>query len=303
MDEYLFEKPKTMPKAIKKAKMYKTTEFRSFSSRERKFVTAFNGRVSALTKLLKLKERPNDMGDRLAFRESEYAVEVFSTSDSLWMTHNEVAFDVKSDKVPSKIKTTLPGKARAKELAAGHIKRLKLDTKHAKLGAITYDEEIKLAPGSRKQEVIRTAINVNYGFRLAGLDVFGPGAKIQVSLGDKGRLNELLCFWRKPAEDKTMDIISAEEALEKLAADPMFMRLSPENAAVKFETPQFGYYAMSPGEFQRYLIPVWSCAGVAKTRELPEHHFRYYVVAITLKNDEVKKLGIVADPSSCQIFS
>lgn len=302
MDKYLFEKPKAMPKAIRKAKIYKTTEFKTLSNREKSFVTAFNGRVSALTKTLKLKEQPSDMGDRLVYRESEYAVEVFSASDSLRMTHNEVAFGVKAVKAPSVMKITLPGQAQAKKLAAEHINRLKLDIKHAKPRAVTYDQEVKLAPGSAKPETIRTAINIDYGFQLAGYEVFGPGAKIQVSLGDKGRLNELLYFWRKPTEVKAMDIISAEESLEKLAADPMFMRLSPKSAVVKFKTPQFGYYAMSPGEFQRYLIPVYSIAGMVKTKEFPEFNFRYYVTAISLTSDEIKTSGIVANPDSCQIF-
>lgn len=44
--------------------------------------------------------------------------------------------------------------------------------------------------------------HVDYGFSLDGLEVFGPGAKIQVTYDQPDRVSEVLRFWREVEEER-----------------------------------------------------------------------------------------------------
>lgn len=297
MDKELFIYPKKIPKHIKQVPMYVTTKYRTYSRRETEAVRALDARIKRYSRLFKIKSKPQDVGDLLVFREKDYTLEVYKTSDSVWWTHNELAY---RGKMPRGKK--LPDKKAVVKIARRHLAKFGLTNKYTKISSVDYTEVAIAATARSKPRLVKTEAHAIFNFFLGGLPVMGPGAKIKVSLVEDGKLSSLLYFWRDPVKRKAMKLVHPKEGLGKLINDPRFMRLSSDSAVVQLRKMRFGYYALTPTEFQRYLIPVYETKGTVKTSDFERYDFTHYIAAVALTQDEIKRAGILADPSSCQIF-
>ena len=130
-------------------------------------------------------------------------------------------------------------------------------------------------------EEYKTEIKVHYRFKLNGLPVFGPGAKIVASYAGE-ELSQMVYFWRTPAlvndgsavsAPREVPIISAQAALDAFSQDPRFVTLKKGNAKVRFHELQLGYYAPSPQVVQTALYPVYQVKGTVETWQMGENSF------------------------------
>jgi len=297
MSNDLFVYPKKIPKHIKKIAMYRTYKHRTFSRREKSAVKQFESRIKQFSGLFKARSEPIDSGDLMLFREKDYTLEIYRASDSLWWTHNELAY---REKAPRGAK--LPDEKQAYKIAEEYLRKYDLVNEYSKFSSVDYTEAAYSSSPKENPISAKTEAHVNYKFSLDRIPVLGPGAKIQVSLVENSTMSELLYFWREPIKEKSNEIIHPEEALKKITNDPRFMRLSSKTAVVNLHKMQLGYFALTPSDFQRYLIPVYAVDGTAKTKDFERYDFTLYVVAAPLTPTSIKEAGIVADPNSCQVF-
>lgn len=292
----LFKTPNRLPDAPAKVTMFLATEFASLSSRDSAYQNALAKRTSQATKLFELKGEPEDQGERLVIRDGSRTLQIYRATDSLWWANHELAH---SEGVRGSVK--LPSEADAKKIARRELERTKLDVADAKVSSIAFTE-VATAGRDFKPKVTRTAVDVNYTFSLAELPVFGPGAKIKVSIGDGGQVAQLIYFWRRPKRKGTMPTIPPAEALERFQRDPAFFRLRDTKAQIEIRKIEFGYYAMSPTDFQRFYVPVYAVDATVRTPEFPQYDLRRYVVAVNLTPESAKAMDAVPNPAACRMF-
>lgn len=297
MNKKLFAYPRAIPEHIREVPMYKTMKYRTHSRREKDFAKDFDKRIKMYSGLFSIESEPDDLGDIVLFRDEDCTLEIYRASDSIWWTDRKLAY---REEIPEDLK--LPSEEDAMNIATDYLNEYRFANRYARFDSVSYTEVASSTSENEEPELLRTGITVNYAFQLDGIPVMGPGAKIQVSLVEDGKMCELLHFWREPDKVKEMQLIHPMEALEKVTEDPSFMRLSPDDAVVDLHRIRFGYYAITPTDFQRYLIPVYAVDGTAKTEALERYDFTRYVVAIDLSAEEIKEAGIIADPSSCTMF-
>ena len=291
----LFKLPERLPESPGKIPMFQATKFKTMSNRDTDFQSAIGRRLRDAQRSFNIVGNPANEGSRLVLRTEKESLELYCPSDSLWWAHHGLA---NQEKLLAG--TKLPTVAKARELAAGQLERHKLDISSASVYSVTYLES-DVKEGDAKPRSVRTAIDVNYRFALAEHPVMGPGAKIKVTFAGDGALAQLVYFWRKPSRAPNAIAISATTALERFMRDPAFFRLRNKEASVDVHKIAFGYYAMSPTDFQRLYVPVWAIDATCKTREL-QHDFRRYVVAVDRSPEDVKRDSTVPDPRACRIF-
>lgn len=96
---------------------------------------------------------------------------------------------------------------------------------------------------------------VGYEQRLAGLPVYGAGARLNVGLGENGEMVHLIKTWRTVEYAGDIPIISAEDAYEKLKKGELVTVQGPI-ADLKISDIKLGYYAQYR-DSQNYYTPVW----------------------------------------------
>ncbi len=285
----LFQLPGRLPEVPKSIRLYQT----SADDPEK---MGFGSRLNAYADAFKLRSRPQDHGDSVVYQERTFELEVFKASDSVWWEHKALAYR----EIPPE-DTKLPSKRRAVELAERYLERYGLSSGYAKFSHVSYTNVIHIDRVNKSRTKYETEVNVNYGFDVDGLPVAGPGAKIQVSFVERGRLCELYRFWREPKVGMDCSIIGPEKALEKLCEDESFRQLSPRNASVKLDSIELVLYSMPPPEVQRYYIPSYRIEGTVTT-EYHRHEFTDFVNALDLTEQELKREGIVNDMSFHGVF-
>src|SRR5262249_38250077 len=188
-----------------------------------------------------------EAGQFLLARDRRSVLEIFQASDSLrWGLQN---YNMEGTGRPA----SLPSDSRAAELAERFIGDNGLGDDRAALFSVTHTEVSRVEAEQRTLiNVQTTAVHVNYRYKLDGLPVFVPGAKMQVSLGDRSRAVEAYRFWREPMQGESLPLISSEEAATLLQRDGMFADLRNGQARVTIESVQLGYYALPPMHVQRY---------------------------------------------------
>jgi hypothetical protein len=293
----LFIYPQQLPEPIAEVPLYRTTPHKTYAHRLQTAREAFSDRLQLYSRLFNTQTEPRDKGGVVLFQEADYTLEVYRPSDSLRWTCQELAY---RNHMPAEAQ--LPTEQEALELATNHLREYRLDTHYTQFKSIAYSELSITNAVSKKTAVYRTEINVLYNFKLEGHPIFGPGAKIKLSFVEGGRRSRLLYFWRVPQREKMISIISPEEALKKFSRDRRFRKLSPDTAGVNVQSLQFGYYALPPTEFQRFLIPVYRVEGTVKTECIESQSFTLHVVAVNLTPEQIMEAGVVANPASCTVF-
>jgi hypothetical protein len=134
-------------------------------------------------------------------------------------------------------------------------------------------------------------MRVNYTFSLEGMPVWGPGAKIGVTIGAENRIIEVFKFWREPVEDRVFPLLNPEAAARLLMKDAAFAQLKEGEASVKYHHFQLGYYALPCMECQAFLGPVYRFSGAASAPARIETPFFRHVIAVSLSMEEMKNVG------------
>jgi hypothetical protein len=218
--------------------------------------------------------RVEDAGARLIVRDEHSALEIFvATGSARWSAHLSQRSEAASQ-------PKLPDEQQAVERALTKLREVDLAHSAASLHSVT-DVELSFRQSRGKEETTwAIARQVNFRFKVADLPFFGPGAKIQVAIGDGGNAIEMLRFWREVDVAAEMTTISPDHLIDILRRDETFAQLRAGESSVCFHDCKIGFYALPPREVQRFLVPVFAVSGTASTPALPRYDFMRYVPAV-----------------------
>jgi len=224
--------------------------------------------------------------DRIMLRDRIGELEIFEASGSLWWTKTA---RVKSEPLTS---IRFPDEKEAIKLANSYLKETKLYDNLSKPASVSYTETLIEKNEEKEIKIVRSRQHVNYEYFLDGLRVWGSGAKIQVSFGNRNKVTEVLKFWRNiKKESKKLELISPESALKKFMNHEAFGDLSEEDSKVQLENIELGYLTLPPLEVQRCLIPVYLFKGFVSTKLMPRYEFNIFVLAAKLPPELLKLSG------------
>jgi len=226
-----------------------------------------------------------DLGQSYVIRDEQGDLEIFHASDSLWWT------DVPAMNREPQGPVNLPGEEEAIAIANAFLQSHELFDDSCRVEAITYAEAGRIVTEEIEPELFRVAMRVNYTFSLEGLPVWGPGAKIGVTIGAENRVIEVFKFWREPVEDRAFPLLNPEAAARLLMKDAAFAQLKEGEASVKYHHFQPGYYALPCMECQAFLGPVYQFSGTVTTPARKETPLLRHVIAVPLSTEEMKKVG------------
>lgn len=98
---------------------------------------------------------------------------------------------------------------------------------------------------------------VIYEQQIQGSPVVGPGAEINICLGENGELLQIEKAWRHVEYGGEVPIISASEAYEKLRSLDLLIVPQSQIAGVRISDVKLGYYAEHRDHDQNIYSPVW----------------------------------------------
>lgn len=98
---------------------------------------------------------------------------------------------------------------------------------------------------------------VIYEQQINGAPVIGPGAEINICLGENGEMLQIEKAWRHVEYAEEIPIISSAEAYEKLQKGDLL--ISPQSSldGVRISGVKLGYYAEDRENDQQFYSPVW----------------------------------------------
>jgi len=256
-----------------------------------------------LTKTIKLfelqeQERQDNSGPRLVIRGSRSELEIFRTSDSLRWSLIEQATEEPGQAV--KLPDDQAAVSRAEAFLAQHT----LAEAGAGLDSVTQSHHSRIGKDNQVLLNHPVATHVNYRFQIDGLPIFGPGAKMQVTFTDKEMPVQTYKFWRQPKSDRTLNLISYDQAVQLIRTDSSFATMvQAGKARVIFEQAQLGYYAFPARERQGMLVPVYAFDGAVHGPQGVTFPFSRYVMAVNLSREEFKDSRMTSRHSVPAVFS
>jgi hypothetical protein len=238
-------------------------------------------------------------GPRLVITDDRAELEIFRTSDSVRWSAADTANEEPAEP------PTLPAQQQAIEQAAAMLEQRGVAQPEGSVASVTESVHSRIGPGNEVLARYPVAIHVNHGFRLGGLRVFGPGAKLQVTLGDRSSLVQLYTFWRHPRPGPTFDTIGYQRAADLIRTHSSFATMvAGGRAQVGFDQVELGYYAFPAREVQGMLIPSYRFDGRVTIPGVPEPHlFTRYVTAVDFRPADVKSSRMSPRGSLPGVFS
>lgn len=227
-----------------------------------------------------VRAKPQDMGARIIASDDQSVLEYFVATGSIrWSARagqkSEAAFQPK-----------LPDEKEAVEFAMTKLRQFDLMHSAATVHSVTDLELCCRKAGEKEDSAWPIARQVNMRFKEGGLPFFGPGAKIQATVGEGGSVDEMLRFWREVDVTGEGRTISPDHLADILMRDESFAQLRPGEASVQFHDCQIGFYAMPPREVQSFFVPVFAISGTVSTPALPRYDFMRYVPAVAMPTKE-----------------
>lgn len=223
-----------------------------------------------------VKGKVEDAGARFIVRDERSTMEFFVATGSVrWSAHLSHRREAESQ-------PKLPDERQAVDRALTRLREVDLAHSAASLHSVTDVEFSFQRAGEREDTTWPIARQVNLRFEVAGLPFFGPGAKMQVAIGDGGNPVEILRFWREVDVAEEVMTISPDHVIDILRRDETFAQLHPGEASVRFHDCRIGFYALPPREVQHFLVPVFALSGTVATPALPRYDFMRYVPAVAL---------------------
>lgn len=221
-------------------------------------------KVAALTDVFPMRgSRTEDTADRIVLRNRAELLQIHKRSDAFWYYHRDYA---NSENLA--LSERLPGAAATRQESNNWLKINGYWNEHIVFAGIGYTA---VSPpgdfGENAVSLVKTEIKAHYHFRLDGLPVFGPGAKVQLGYTRHG-ISQALYFWRnaRPIAGARR-LMPADTALNRFfAKDPRFSKLRAGESKVRFRSLELGYYALPPFDRQEFLVPVFRVNGILETR-------------------------------------
>ncbi|WP_374580750.1 hypothetical protein [Pseudoduganella sp.] len=218
--------------------------------------------------------KPLDMGARIIASDDQSVLEYFVATGSVrWSARS-------GQKSEADFQPRLPDEKEAVEYATARLREFDLMHRAAAVQSVTDLELCMRKAGEKEDTVWPIARQVNMRFKEGGLPFFGPGAKIQATVGEGGRVDAMLRFWREVDVVGEGRTISADHLADILMRDESFAQLRPGEASVQFHDCQLGFYALPPREVQGIFVPVFAISGTVSTPALPRYDFMRYVPAV-----------------------
>jgi hypothetical protein len=232
--------------------------------------------ASKWTERFGVRAKPQDMGARLIARDDQSSLEYFVATGSVrWSARP-------GQKAEAESQPRLPDEKEAIERAMAKLREFDMMHMSAAVHSVTDLEFCVRKAGEKDESAWPIARQVNMRFKEAGLPFFGPGAKIQASVGDGGNVDELLRFWREVDVSGEATTLSPDHLMDILMRDESFAQLRAGEASVQFHDCQIGFYALPPREVQNICVPVFAVSGTVSTPALPRYDFMRYVPAISM---------------------
>lgn len=146
--------------------------------------------------------------------------------------------------------------------------------------ASIFDSEVLISEGERQEPVrLVTATQVSFDFVYEGVDLIGPGAKMQVSLRPDGEIDSAYRMWRELRQIGVVTGYSVDEIAARLGNSQMFAELSDDTARVEITAARAGLLSVPPTEFQSVLYPAVEVQGAITTEAAEAIGFSTYISA------------------------
>lgn len=245
------------------------------------------GQIYELGERFNIHGEAADHGASLVLRDENGDLELFHPTDSLWWA------DVKAMSQEPSGPVDLPTEPEALEIAEHFLREKDLFDDRCRVHSVSYAEFAEVESEEHEPESFRFAMRINYQYFLDHLPVFGPGAKIGVTIGAERNVIDCFKFWREPVHDHSLELIDPEAAMRLIRQDPAFAQLKEGESSVNFHQMKLGYYALPCMEYQGFLAPVYVFEGTANTPAQQETPITRHVVAVHTSLDEMKEKGAV----------
>ena len=270
--------------------MYKTFHFDTASSKNREYADYIAKRTELLRSNFKTEGELRDLGDQLIIRNKKEALEIYTGSDSFWWTDRENAYSENKE-----LSKSLPSEKEAIRNAQKLLEELKIDTSTMKVHSVSNSfTSTSESPKDKNVEQFPTSVNVNFTHELDGLPIYGSGAKTQISFINNDQLIQFVHFNRIPKQDGKAEVISPEEAVQQVFDNKRFAIIKEQGkSSGEITDVSLGYYATSPSDLQRFLIPVYKVQGNVSTPELENYDFNLFVIAAKESQEMAKRKGQV----------
>jgi len=162
-----------------------------------------------------------------------------------------------SDKL-MKVKTSIPTEEQAVPLAEKILENYGGLPKDAILLKV---EQVSLEQYNVKTETVEERYpqftQVIYEQQINGAPVIGPGAEINICLGENGEMLQIEKAWRHVESAGEISVISATEAYEKLQKRDLLVIPQSSLEGVRISDVKLGYYAEDREHDQKMYSPVW----------------------------------------------
>ncbi len=142
-------------------------------------------------------------------------------------------------------------------------------------------ESVVLVSEEAHQEPVRlvTATQVSFDFVFEGVDLIGPGAKMQVAIRADGEVDSAYRMWRELRPVGVAKTFSADEIAKRLSNSHMFADLTDDTARVAITSARVGVLSVPPTEFQTVLHPAVEVQGTVSTESAELVGFSTYIAA------------------------
>lgn len=202
----------------------------------------------------------DELEGRLVLRDGRHVVEIDRTSGGIWAADESVLWNPDA-------KGRIPSEGEARDIAEKHAAELKLLPQLPKrspfsLTSTSGGTHLALRTGKGKRQDRALDAQVTYAVQVAGPDkrplpIIGGGAKLKITLGDKGRLIAASTTWREPT-GASFEAAQIPEGEVKRKFQSMFDGVELRDTEIVL-----AYYAAPFGVEQEYLYPVYVLRGSA----------------------------------------
>lgn len=156
------------------------------------------------------------------------------------------------------IKTSIPSKNEAPIIAEKILMKYGGLPKDAVISKV---EQVSMEKYNVKTETVEERYpqftQIIYEQQIDGAPVVGPGAEINICLGENGELLQIEKAWRHVEYAEEIPVISAAEAYEKLQKHDLLVVPQSSLEGVKISDIKLGYYAEDREHDQKIYSPVW----------------------------------------------
>lgn len=291
----VFAIPQELPSHPEDIPLYRVTLYLSPSAKVKEAARDFDDRINRYKAMFSMEGEVTDQGDSKIIRDGTKVLQVYRPSDSFWWYDEEVANrEITAEAAEKAAEVKLPTEEQALKKSQDYLASLGVDMTYAKVASVTRTT-LKIPGGAHKSpKGVETEIHTGFSFAIDNYPIMGPGAKIRVSMVEGDRTSSVVYFWRQPQKNEAVvKAIRPDEALTWLTREPRYSQLTPDQAQITIEAMRFGYYAVAPFLFQRFLIPVYEISGVQESRLLGRQNITIYTPAIDLSPTRIKRLSFL----------